>query len=283
MASATIKIFLAHGDPKRLRTAELSNWTGKAIAGPRSEFESVLAREESTSSGVYFLTGVDSDSGKPAVYIGEAESIKDRVKNHLGRDFWNQIVFFISKDENLTKAHIRYLEGRLLQQANAAGRAILMNSQSSGAKLPESDREDMEVFLEKMQQLLPALGIEVLVPTHAASKSTAEKQLLTCTIKNIEAKGYLTPNGIVVLSGSQAVLDERPSTKRYPHPSHARQKLIDEGTLAVNADHLLFTNDVEFSSPSAAASVIHGGHANGLTAWKNKAGKSLKELESAAE
>ena len=53
--------------------------------------------------------------------------------------------------------------------------------------------------------------------------------------------------------------------------------------LAANADHLLFTNDVEFSSPSAAASVIHGGHANGLTAWKNKAGKSLKELESAAE
>jgi len=283
MGSATIKIFLAHGDPKRLRTAELSNWTGKAIAGPRSEFENVLAREESTSSGVYFLTGVDPDSDKHAVYIGEAESIKDRVKNHLGRDFWNQIVFFISKDENLTKAHIRYLEGRLLQQANEAGRAILMNSQSSGAKLPESDREDMEVFLEKMQQLLPALGIEVLVPTHSASKPTSEKQLLTCKIKKVEAKGYLTPNGFVVLSGSQAVLDERPSTKKYPHPLHARQKLIDEGMLAVNADHLLFTNDVEFSSPSAAASVIHGGHANGLTAWKNKAGKSLKELESAAE
>ena len=194
MASATIKIFLAHADPKRLRTAELSNWTGKAIAGPRSEFESVLAREESKSSGVYFLTGVDPDSGKPAVYIGEAESIKDRVKSHLGKGFWNQIVFFISKDENLTKAHIRYLEGRLLQHANAAGRAILMNSQSSGATLPESDREDMEVFLEKMQQLLPALGIEVLVPTRSASKSSSEKQLLTCKIKSIEAKGYLTPN-----------------------------------------------------------------------------------------
>lgn len=94
MASATIKIFLAHGDPKRLRTAELSNWTGKAIAGPRSEFVSVLAREEWTSSGVYFLTGVDSDSGKPAVYIGEAESIKDRVKNHLGRDFLESNRFF---------------------------------------------------------------------------------------------------------------------------------------------------------------------------------------------
>lgn len=283
MPSATIKIFLAHANPKRLRTAELSNWTGKAIAGPRSEIESVLAREESTSSGVYFLTGVDPESGRPAVYIGEAESIKDRIKSHLSKDFWNQIVFFISKDENLTKAHIRYLEGKLIQHASAAGRAILINSQSSGARLPESDREDMEVFLEKMQQLLPALGVEVLVPTHSASKSTSEKQLLTCKIKNLKAKGYLTPNGIVVLSGSQAVLEERPSTKKYPHPSQARQKLKADGMLTVNADHLLFTQDVEFSSPSAAASVIHGGHANGLTAWKNKAGKSLKELESAKE
>ena len=191
MASATIKIFLAHADPKRLRTAELSNWTGKAIAGPRSEFESVLAREESTNSGVYFLTGVDPDSGKPAVYIGEAESIKDRLKIHLGSDFWNQVVFFVSKDENLTKAHIRYLEGQLILMANAAGRAKLMNSQSSGSKLPESDREDMEVFLEKMQQLLPALGVEVLVPLHSASKSESEKQFLNCKIKNLEPKVIL--------------------------------------------------------------------------------------------
>jgi hypothetical protein len=141
----------------------------------------------------------------------------------------------------------------------------------------------MEVFLEKMQQLLPVLGVEVLVPTHSAGTSTPETQLLTCKIKDIKATGYLIPNGIVVLSGSQAVLKERPSTKKYPHPSHVRQKLKDEGMLTVNEDHLLFTQDVEFSSPSAAASVIHGGHANGLTAWKNKAGKSLKELESDKE
>ncbi len=283
MPSATIRIFLAHANPKRLRTAELSNWTGKAVAGPRSEIESLLAREESIGSGVYFLTGVDPESGRPAVYIGEAESLRDRIKSHLSKDFWNQIVFFISKDENLTKAHIRYLEGKLIQQASAAGRAVLLNCQSSGAKLPESDREDMEVFLEKMHQLLPALGVEVLVPTHSASKSASEAQLLTCKIKNAEARGHLTPNGIVVLKGSQAVLKERPSTKKYPLPSQARQKLRDEGMLTVNGDYLLFTRDVEFSSPSAAASVIHGGHANGLIAWKNEAGKSLKELESAKE
>ena len=117
MAGATIKLFLVHGDAKRLRTAELSLWTGKAVAGPRSELDGVLAREEAIKSGVYFLSGFDSESGKPAVYVGEAENIRERLRGHLDRDFWNHVVFFVSKDENLTKAHIRYLEGRLIEQA----------------------------------------------------------------------------------------------------------------------------------------------------------------------
>ena len=121
MPSATIKLFLVHGDAKRLRTAELSNWTGKAIAGPRSEFEGVLSREEAANSGVYFLTGSEPEIGKNAVYVGEAESIRDRLRNHLDKDFWNHVIFFISKDENLTKAHIRYLEGRLMRTSEGHG------------------------------------------------------------------------------------------------------------------------------------------------------------------
>ncbi len=160
MGTATIKVFLAHGDAKRLRTAEISNWTGKAVAGPRSEFDDVLARDESSKAGVYFLTGVDPDTGKPAIYVGEAESIRDRVKSHLDKDFWNQIVFVVSKDENLTKAHIRYLEGKLITRAKDAGRASVTNGQVTSAKLPESDREDMEGFLEKIGLLLPVLGVE---------------------------------------------------------------------------------------------------------------------------
>jgi len=280
MPSGTIKIFLVHGDPKRLRTAELSNWTGKAVAGPRSEFENVIGREESQKSGVYFLTGVDPETGKSAVYVGEAECVRDRLKNHLGKDFWNQVVFFTSKDENLTKAHIRYLEGRLIEQAKQAARAIVTNGQSSGARLPESDREDMEIFLEKIHQLLPVLGVEVLVPTTSVTGGKTERESLSCEIKGLKASGHLTPNGIVVLEGSQCVLIERPSSQKYPWPLNMRQRLKEEGVLIVEGDHLLFTHDTEFSSPSAAAAVIHGGHANGLTAWKNKDGKTLKELES---
>lgn len=279
MHTATIKIFLVHGDPKRLRTAELSNWTGKAVAGPRSEFDGILKRIESDSSGVYLLTGRDLESDKPAIYVGEAECIKDRIRSHLEKDFWNQIVFFTSKDENLTKAHIRYLEGRLINQARHANRAVVMNGQNSGAKLPESDREDMEVFLEKINQLLPVLGVELLVAISGKSSTTKEKSILYCEIKGLKAIGYLSPNGLLVLKGSQAVLTERASVKNYPWPSNMRSKLKAEGILSENDDHLVFTRDEEFSSPSAAAAVIHGGHANGLTAWKNKEGKTLKEIE----
>jgi len=277
--TATLKIFLAFGDPKRLRIVELSNWTGKAVAGPRSEFEKVLEREESLSPGVYFLTGIDPETNKSAIYIGEAESIRDRIKSHLSKDFWNNIAFFITKDENLTKAHIRYVEGRLIEIAKSADRSVIMNSQGSGAKLPESDREDMEVFLEKMQQVLPVLGIEAFVQAASKVESEAEKEMLSCKIKNVVASGYLTPNGIVVLADSEAVLEERSSAKKWPSVMIQRNKLIEEGGLIQGGGKYVFVKDTEFASPSAAAAVIHGGSANGLTAWVNVDGKSLKVLQ----
>ena len=56
---------------------------------------------------------------------------------------------------------------------------------------------DMEIFLEKIHQLLPALGVEVLVPTGANAAATTEREILTCEIKGLKATGYRTPNGIV--------------------------------------------------------------------------------------
>ena len=279
MPAATLKMFLAFGDPKRLRTVEISNWTGKAVSGPRSEFEKVLEREESLNPGIYFLTGIDPDTNKSAIYIGEAECIRDRIKSHLSKDFWNNVTFFITKDENLTKAHIRYIEGRLIEIAKSADRSVVINNQASGAKLPESDREDMEVFLEKMQQVLPVLGIDAFVQTISKVKSEPERQMLTCKIKNVVASGYLTPNGIVVLGGSEAVLEERSSAKKWPSVMVQRNKLIEEGGLEQKDTKYVFVKDTEFSSPSSAAAVIHGGSANGLTAWVNKSGKTLKEMQ----
>ena len=49
--TATVKIFLVEGDPASLRTAEISNWTGKAVAGPRSELDQIVSREEAQKPG----------------------------------------------------------------------------------------------------------------------------------------------------------------------------------------------------------------------------------------
>jgi len=277
--TATVRIFLTKGSPTSVRTAEISNWTGKAVAGPRSQLEDMLKREEAGKPGVYFLTGVNPESGRDRVYIGEAEVIRNRIKGHLDRDFWKTLVFFVSKDENLTKAHIKYLEGRLIETARDVGRFELENSQASGSHLPESDAADMDVFLYRMEQLLPILGQEFLKPIVKKEVKSRKTDLLFCEIKGLKATGKQTDNGFVVLRGSEAVLKERPSTKKYQYAANLRARLRSDGILEEKKDRLLFLVDLEFSSPSAAAAVIHGGQANGLTAWKDSKGMSLKEKE----
>jgi hypothetical protein len=274
LQAATIKLFLVHGSPNGLRTAELSNWSGKAIAAPRTEISEILKRDELDSPGFYLLTGVDPDSGDKAIYIGEAENVSNRLKNHANKDFWNSVTVFVSKDENLTKAHIRYLEGILIKLANENGSSVVMNSASSGAKLPESDAAEMNVFLQKCLQLLPVLGITDFNKPFEASNE--KEELLYHKIKGLIATGKRTANGFVVFAGSQAVLEHRPSAKRM---KEKREQLIERGHLKQENDSLVFTKDVEFGSPSTAGSVIRGGNTNGLINWKNSAGKQLKEIE----
>ncbi|MBK6864868.1 MAG: GIY-YIG nuclease family protein [Ideonella sp.] len=282
MTSATIKLFLPHGDARRLRVGEVSNWTGKALAAPRTELDDLLAREETEGSGVYFLLGVNAESGDNLAYIGEAEVIRDRLRQHKTKDFWTSVVIFVSKDENLTKAHIRYLENRLLHEAKSVGRYALENSNTSNPKLPESDREDMEVYLSRIRQVLPVLGSDLLSPIGGSGKPSQHQPLLVCKIKNAVATGRRTEGGFVVFSKSSAVLVVRPSAEaQYPNTIALRQRLIQDRTLIEQGGVYVFTKDVEFTSPSAAAAVVHGGSANGLTAWKDKSGKTLKELEDA--
>jgi hypothetical protein len=282
MTSATIKLFIPRGDAKSLRTAEISNWTGKAVAAPRTEFDELLTREELDKAGIYILTGSDPVTNAPRAYIGEAEVIRERLKQHKSKEFWVSAIVFVSKDENLTKAHVRYLESRLLAEAAKVNRFTLEQNQSGGSKLPESDREDMEVFLARIRQLLPVLGSDILSPISQPDTAAQRGGVLYCHMKGAEGRGQRTPNGFVVFSGSKAVLEERPSMEKYPYVMAQRKQLIAVGALTEKEGFLVFTKDTEFSSPSAAAAVIHGGSANGLIAWKTEDGKSLKQLDEQA-
>lgn len=282
MTSATIKLFLPRGDAKSIRTAEISNWTGKAVAAPRTELDDLLAREELEKAGVYILIGSDPLTNVPRAYIGEAEIIRDRLKQHRTKEFWITAIVFVSKDENLTKAHVRYLESRLLAEAAQVNRFTLEQNQAGGSRLPESDREDMEVFLAHIRQLLPVLGSDILAPISQPTAKAQPGGVLFCRNKRAEARGQRTANGFVVFQGSTAVLEQRPSAESYPYVVTQRKQLFLDGTLIEKDGVLVFTKDAEFSSPSAAAAVIHGGSANGLIVWKTKDGKSLKQLDEQA-
>jgi hypothetical protein len=274
MQPATIKLFLAQGDPDGLRTAEISNWTGKAIVCPRSKLRDLIAREEMKKPGIYCLTGTDPISGEPALYIGEAESLAKRLKDHSDKDYWVQVITFISKDENLTKAHIKFLEGKLIERAAEVGKSKLQNASSSGAKLPESDIAEMNVYLEKVYQLFPILGVELF--TSFSTPAIDEKTTLYCKIKGLTARGKRTAAGFLVYKGSQAVLQHRPSSK---WSRKRREELVSRGVLVKENDHYVFSKDVEFGSPSTAGSMIRGGATNGLLAWKTSRGKTLKDVE----
>ena len=101
----TIELFLVNGTADSLITAELSNWNGKAIKIPRTEV-SGCAREDLRGVGVYFLI-CQGEDGIDSVYIGEAEVLHDRLKQHLadhqsGKEkyYWNTAVAVIGRDLN---------------------------------------------------------------------------------------------------------------------------------------------------------------------------------------
>ena len=218
----------------------------------------------------------------PLAYIGEAEVLRERLKQHKTKEFWVSALVFTSKDENLTKAHVRYLESRLLSEAAQINRFTLDQNQAGGSKLPESARADMEVFLGRIRQLLPVLGYDILVPIAQPAAKNQPGGVLFCRVKDAQARGQRTANGFVVFHGSTAVLVERPSADSYPYSLTQRKQLIADGTLVEKDGLLVFTKDAEFSSPSAAAATIRGGSANGLTAWRTEGGITLKQLDEQA-
>lgn len=275
----TIKIFLIDGEPNGRMSCELSNWSGKAYKIPRIKIKDCSDRDDLTSTGVYLLFGKD-ETGKDQVYIGEAESVFKRLNQQLTqKDFWNEAIVFISKDENLNKAHIKYLENRMHEIAKSANRYTVENSViPTQSSISESDRAEMEEFLEHIKMLVNTLGHKVFEEKREIRTQQKQATFFIKAARGADGQGEPTSDGFVVFKGSKAAASIVNSFT--PNYVSYRQKLIDEGILIDKSGYYEFTDDYIFSSPSTAASMILGRNANGLTEWKNKAGKSLKEFES---
>jgi hypothetical protein len=156
-------MFLVDGTSQGMRTAEVGNWTGLALVCPRTDLVRLGARPEIRRTGVYILVGPsESSASGHAVYVGEGDDVWARLSSHdVQKDFWTWVVILVSKDENLTKAHVRWLEARLVSDILKAKRAENANgNEPGGNKLPESDAADMETYYENVRLLLPTLGQE---------------------------------------------------------------------------------------------------------------------------
>ena len=274
----TIKIFLIDGDPNGRMCCELSNWSGKAYKIPRIKIKDCTDRDDLTSTGVYLLFGKDDD-GNEQVYIGEAESILKRLNQQLTqKDFWNEAIVFISKDENLNKAHIKYLENRLHDIAKSANRYKIENSiRPTRSSISESDRAEMEEFIEYIKMLVNTLGHKVFDEKREFKPKQKQEIFFIKAARNADGQGEQTSDGFVVFKGSKAAANIVNSmTQSF---IKLRQKLIDEGVLINKITFFEFSDDYIFSSPSTAAVMVMGRNANGLTEWRNHEGKTLKDFE----
>ena len=284
MSTATgfsVRIFIPSGEPEGLRIVEKSNWTGQGLVFPRSLYADVRKRAELSRTGVYILWGLGEAGQLPRVYVGEGDALLPRLDSHVKqKDFWTHAVAFTSKDQNLNKAHVQHLEARLVGLATEAKRCEIDNGNVPQLpSLSEADAADAEGYLANLLLCLPIVGVNFFEKPRA---SGPRRQDLLLRGKGIEARGYDAAEGFVVRADSRAVKEEVPSIQA--NLSSLRQALLDKGVLEDAGDTYRLVQDYTFSSPSTAGGVMLGRSTNGRVEWKDKSGRSLKEIqETAAE
>lgn len=287
MNGKQVKLFLVDGTPGGLTTAEITNWTGSVLSARRSDLAELLRREEAERTGAYLLLGEDEDAvGDTRCYVGEADVVATRLRAHAKeKPFWSQVVLITSKDTNLTKSHVRYLESRLIELAQQAGRVTLENGTAPPRpRLPEADVSDMEYFLGELQIVLPVLGVNVIRVRAARSQAVAsppsESPVFTLTNKHksVDARAQQIDGEFIMLSGSVVVStwhgvgNALSTQKAYASYRAQHEGLVADGSIVVEGGTARTTRDIVFGSPSTAGAVALGRSCNGRVEWVSPEG-----------
>ncbi|MCV9929224.1 GIY-YIG nuclease family protein [Flavobacterium sp. LS1R49] len=286
MFGKSIRIYLSDGSPSGLRHVEIANWSGQAIACPRSRFSELKKWTESQRPGVYFLLEKHSTDDKNAVYIGESENVYKRLIEHDSKkDFWNEVILFTSKDEHLTKSHIKYLESRLSDITKNADRYTTQNgNKPTESTLPRAEKDAMEEFIHNAKMILGTLGHKLLEPIN----STNSENIYTNTeslfehkfffnVNGLSAEGKQNDEGFLLIKNSEISIE---TTTSIPGKINSmRNKLIEDQILIKKNNRLILTKDIILSSSSYAAALVAGTSRSGPQSWKDSNGKTLKALE----
>jgi hypothetical protein len=284
----SLELYFIEGRPDGMLTAEVFNWTGHVLMTPRTRLSKALVRQEASFTGVYLLLGeVD---GEPRVYIGEGEDIGDRIRSHdIRKDWWTSAVLVTSAANNLNKAHVKYLEVRLVEEAKSVGKVTLDNGNTPPRpSLTEAAKSNMEAFLDYLFMVLPALRVDlflqnrrpsVVSPSSDKSAEGVTRFHLSNRRHGITAEAILKDGEFIVQAGSKARLSwEGQGTKQSGY-AVLHEELSKSGILKPDGPCSVFMQSYAFSSPSAAAAVVNGRPANGTIEWRLENGLSYKEWE----
>lgn len=284
----SLELFFIDGKPDGMLTAEVFNWTGHILATPRTQISDALKRKEASFTGLYILLG-EKDS-EPLAYIGESEDIAARIRNHdAQKDWWDKAIFITSSANNLHKAHVKYLESRLVEKARDIARIKLENGNfPSKSSLSEAAQNNMESFLDYLLMVLPALRIDMFLDK---TRPTTQSEDLNQKVKKpifitqskklgLNARAILDGSDFIVQAGSIGRLEWIGDSSDKTSYSKLYKELCETGILEIQKNKRVFTEHYAFSSTSAAAAVIYGRSANGPETWKlENDGKSYKQWE----
>ena len=273
----TIQMCIFDGNPNGRIMCELSNWNGRVYKISRNDLSEFANRPDCEYTGVYFLFGKDEDN-KDTVYVGEAEKMLVRLKQHLkDHNYWNDCVVVISKDNILNKAHVKYLENKFYTLAVEAKRSsIINNTVPTCSSISEFDESMLSEFIENARLLVNTLGYKVFdkIDTSVVEKENNDTIFHIVAARGADAKGLLASDGFMVIKGSKIAKDTVPSMAS--NLVNLRNKMFEKGI--VNQE-FVFVTDYIFTSPSLAAAIVMGRNANGRTEWKNIKNKSIKDIE----
>lgn len=282
----SLELYFADGTPDGILTAEVFGWTGHVLRIPRLRLADGLRRQQAAFTGAYLLLG--EQDGRPRAYVGEAESVVARIRSHdAQKDWWSEALILTTSADNLHKAHVRYIEARLVQLARAAGNADLDNGNDPvPASLTEAQKANMEEFLDTLQMVLPALGVGLLksgkrsVPEQPALSPERPTFVLSTPRNGVEGRAHLDGSDLLVLKGSIARRDWAGKGVHDFGYKMLHARLVAEGVLLQDGEHAIFAQDYAFNSPSAAAAVMNGRPANGRIEWTEQGtGLTLHEWE----
>lgn len=281
----SLELYLVDGNPEGMLTAEIFNWTGHVLRFARTQIVAALSCPAAHQTGVYLLLG-DDEAG-PRAYIGESEDIAERMKTHdVKKDFWTLAVLITTQANNLHKAHVKYLEARLVEEARRIGRMPLDNITTPARPgLSEAAQANMEEFLATLFIVLPAIGVDMFVararPERGATPAPAPQGAPVFHIAaprvGISARAQLIGGEFVVAKG--ALARGQWAGVDYVTYRALYDELRETGVLVAEGDQCRFAENYAFSSPSAAAAVVLGRAANGTLEWKTPDGRSYKEWE----